>query len=80
MHMIMEYIYRKQQVKREKSFAVYWISSKCRETFAVILHQRLTFICFESTAIVQSIRRENSKLRNKKTLLLRYESVNGLVL
>ena len=40
--------------KQEKIFTVYWISSKCRGNF-----HRFCFICIESAAIDQSIRKEN---------------------
>ena len=41
------------KIKRVKSFAVYWISFKCRETFIVLFH------LFESAAIAQIIHRES---------------------
>ena len=42
------------KVKRDKSFVVHWISSKCKENFC-----NFYFICIESAGITQSIHREN---------------------
>ena len=55
------------KVKREKSFAVHWISFKHRESIRVFC-----FICIESAAIAQSIHRENFRdsLKTAKTVKL----------
>ena len=49
-----------KKVEREKSFAAYWISSKCRENF-----HSFCFICIESAAIAKSICRENFRDSSK---------------
>ena len=55
------------QVNREKSLAVYWISSKYRKIF-----RGFCFICIESAAIANSICRDSSKIcENHETFLSR---------
>ena len=63
------------KVKREKSFAVYWIPSKCRKSF-----HGFCFICNESAASVQSIHGENFRKIHKIAKLFSRIALSFMVL